>query len=113
MKLTTLHNNKFTGEYWDYTSEQDMSGQLTNTYFKVKDLTFTIVTPEKGRMWLYSPEQLRYNTQIRKLRDPAGKPIFVEPISGEEQLSYVGISDPVFDVHGHIIGYRHDLSQGV
>lgn len=113
MRYDTLFKRAFTGEYWDYTTEQGIDGQLTHTYFKVRDIRFSLISAEKGTMYLFSEDQLRYNAQVRSLRDASGNPVFVQDISGMEELSYIGVSEPVFDINGSVIGYRHDLSQGV
>lgn len=113
MKFTTMHTHVFTAEYWDYTTEQGIDGQLTSTYFFDRNLRFSLVSAEKGTMYLFADEQLRYNAQVRELKDSVGNYVFKQALTGEPVLSYVGLSEPVFDVFGTVVGYRHDLSQGV
>lgn len=113
MRLTTLHRMAFTGEYWNYTTEQGLDGQITNTFYKERDIKFNLVSAEKGTMYLFADEQLRYNTQIRGLKDTSGNLIFTDALTGDPEVSYVGVSEPVFDIYGTLTGYRHDLSQGL
>ena len=113
MRLDAIAKKNFTGEYWDYTSTQDPTGQVVREYFKVDDRRFNIVPGEKGTLYLYCDEQLRYNTEVRNLRDASGEIVFKDALSGNPQTAYVGISEPLFNIYGSIIGYRHDLSQAV
>lgn len=113
MKLNTNIKPLFTGEYWNYTSEQGIDGQVTKTYFKVKDIEFSLISAEKGTMYLFMEEQLRYNAQVRVIKDNTGRLVFIDPLSGNGLVAYIGISEPVFDIYGTVIGFRHDLSQGV
>lgn len=111
MKLNAINPHSFTGEYWDYTSNQDATGQVQREFYYVKDLKFSIVAAEKGMLYLYADEQLRYNAQIRSLADSRGNPIFTDALTSDPQVGELGISEPVFNVFGVLIGYRHDLSQ--
>lgn len=114
MRYNTFMRDLFTGEYWDYTSAQNPTGgQMEHTYFKSKDIKFSIISAEKGTLYLYASEQLRPNSQIRNLRDPSGQMVFTNALTGTPQVAYIGISEPVFDAFGTMIGYRHDLSQGI
>lgn len=112
MRFNTLFKDAFSGEYWNYTTEQDIDGQLINTYYKEKDITGAVISPEKGNMYLYCNEQLRYNARIYNLRDASGNLVFKQDLTGLAEYAYIGVSEPVFDVTGTIISYRHDLSQG-
>lgn len=107
MALPTLNKRTFKAEYWDYTTELDPVNGRTDTYFKSKDIEFWAVPGEKGALYVYSKEQLRYNAQLRNIRDTSGNAVFADGIS------YVGVSEPHFDVYGSIQAYRHDVSQGV
>lgn len=114
MKYNTFMPSLFSGELWDYTSAQDpASGQMQHTYFFSKNIRFNLISAEKGTMYLYADEQLRPNVEIRNLRDPNGNQVFKAQLTGQPMTTYVGVSEPVFDAFGILIGYRHDLSQGI
>lgn len=81
-------------------------GQQTAVWTKVKDEKGLLVQAGGG-INLVTAEPLPLNSQVRNLKDAAGKEIFV--VDGETYPMYVISSDPQFDPFIRIIGWKHML----
>lgn len=110
MKLNTFAKTAFVGDYWDYTSEQDIAGGTVEPTFFFDGVIAGVVQTEgqSGQVIFYSTRQLRRNAQIRNLRDARAKFVYTDRL-GAPQILYVDSIEPVFNVWSQVDGYRHSL----
>lgn len=107
MKYNAFSKHQFKGVYWDYTSEQDETGQMVRNYSPVADVKFTLMPKDDG-FEVYADEELR---TLAEIRDITGKNyVYVNTVTGTPKVVRIDSSVPVKDALGNVVGYQHTVT---
>lgn len=107
MRVDTLIPLPASAEYWDYTIGADPdSNETVLTYFKSADIK-VMLTETNAVPLAFTRERLRFNGQLRNVRDPQGV-AFMDTSKGA--FYFIGSAVPQFDVFGNVMGYKYTIT---
>lgn len=109
MKVSAFRNKetKFTAELWTYTSATDTEGGVIRTYSRNRNITFSCVTGNFGKVDAYfsdSEADVLALDQLKSFRGPDGNELV---ITGVWQVELIA---PFINLWGHREGFRARLA---
>lgn len=101
MKTSAILKNKYVGDYWSYL-EKEIGNTITNEYFFIKKIRFTMgTTSNSDRINFYSEFLLKPGSWIKNIYDSNNTNV--------QPNSYWSITNaqPVLNSFNQIIGYKY------
>lgn len=107
MNPYTVFKFNFTFEVWLNILSED-GETSTETFYRNGT---GLLVPGISQTYLYTKDEVPFQSIIKNMKDPSGTPVFEE--FSTDVNRYVTSSEPVFDYHGRVNGYRQTIKRSL